>query len=161
MPEAQAIAIEMEKIVSSRPMTHDLFKSFNSAFDIELQEVIISNLKEGVFFAKIICSFADGSNMREIDARPSDAIAIGLRQNVPIYASEEVMSNAGILLDEQDEYEGEEEGYDEEEETAVPVQPEVLSDYSNRELEEMLQEAIDAEEYERAAKIRDEMSKRE
>lgn len=153
--EAQAIAMEMEKIASSRPMTHDLFKSFTRSFNIEIHEINIFDLKEGIFFAKIVCSLGDGSNKQNIDARPSDAIAIGLRHNVPIYASQRVMDEAGIKLDD------EESAADEKEtEPATPPKPESLSSYSTSELKTMLDEAINQEEYERAAKIRDEISRR-
>ena len=92
MFEAQAIAIEIEKVIPNRPMTHDLFKSFALSFHFIVEEIVISDLKEGVFFAKIICS--DGIKNIEIDARPSDAIAIGLRFDVPIFSYETIMSEA-------------------------------------------------------------------
>src|SRR5688572_16040828 len=103
MFEAQAIAIEIEKIVPNRPMTHDLFKSFASSFKFSIKEITISDLKEGVFYAKIICT--DGSKTVEIDARPSDAIAIGIRFNVPIFTFEAILSEAGIVLSESNEEE--------------------------------------------------------
>src|SRR4051812_45300676 len=96
MFEAQAIAIEIEKIIPNRPMTHDLFKSFAAGFNFTVEEIFISDLREGVFFAKIICS--DGIKNIEIDARPSDAIAIGLRFDVPIFTYEHILSEAGIVL---------------------------------------------------------------
>ena len=83
MFEAQAIAIEIEKIIPNRPMTHDLFKSFGHSFNYTIKEIVISDLKEGVFFAKIVCE--NDNKTVEIDARPSDAIAIGLRFNAPIF----------------------------------------------------------------------------
>ena len=98
MFEAQAIALEMEQISSNRPMTHDLFKSFAKSFEIEIKEIIISDLREGVFYARIVCSFGDGTGYTELDARPSDAIAIGIRFNAPIYAYEPVLKEAGIVL---------------------------------------------------------------
>ncbi len=103
MFEAQAIAIEIEKITSSRPMTHDLFKSFAEAFAFNIEEIVISDLREGVFYAKIICIGSDAYKMVEIDARPSDAIAIGLRFGVPIYTYESIMSEAGIVLSDTEE----------------------------------------------------------
>src|SRR3954468_5162664 len=96
--EAQAIAIELENMTPSRPLTHDLFKSFASSFDIEIEEVIVFNLVEGVFYAKLVCN--DGEKKVEIDARTSDAIAIAVRFNCPIYTYEFILSSAGILLDE-------------------------------------------------------------
>ncbi len=156
MFEAQAIAIEIEKIVPNRPMTHDLFKSFAQSFKFSILEIVISDLREGVFYAKIMCS--DGVKMTEVDARPSDAIAIGLRFGVPIYTFEPILSEAGIVLTEPDE-----------EETLVSKEeprkstkktPEQLKDVSNDQLQVMLDEALEKEDYERAAKIRDEMNKR-
>jgi len=95
--EAQAIAIELEKMTPSRPLTHDLFKSFAEGFDISVSEVLIYNLVEGIFFAKIICNNAE-KNV-EIDARTSDAIAVAVRFNCPINTYEFILSQAGIILD--------------------------------------------------------------
>ena len=97
--EAQAIAIELEKMTPSRPLTHDLFKSFAEGFNIEVSEVLIYNLVEGIFFAKIICN-GDGKEV-EIDARTSDAIALAVRFNCPINTFEFILSQAGILLDDE------------------------------------------------------------
>lgn len=156
MFEAQAIAIEIEKIVPNRPMTHDLFKSFANSFDFTVEEIIISDLKEGVFFAKIMCS--DGSRNLEIDARPSDAIAIGLRFSVPIYTYENVLSEAGIVLTDE---EGERESKSAESETEKNKPfTEQLKNMNIDKLKTMLDEALKQEDYERAAKIRDEMNKR-
>lgn len=162
MFEAQAIAIEIEKISPNRPMTHDLFLSFAESFNFQINEIIISNLREGVFFAQIVCS--DGIKEVEIDARPSDAIAIGLRFNVPIYTVENIMSEAGIILSEEDEAEellstsSEEEN--EEEVVEVTEKSKKLNDYSTKDLEDLLDNAINNEDYEAAAKIRDELSRR-
>jgi bifunctional DNase/RNase len=101
MFEAQAIAIEIEKIIPNRPMTHDLFKSFAHSFDYEVEQIVISDLKEGVFFAKIVCT--NGDKTLEIDARPSDAIAIGLRFDAPIYTYETILAEAGIVLTDESE----------------------------------------------------------
>lgn len=156
MFEAQAIAIEIEKIVPNRPMTHDLFKSFANSFDFTVEEIIISDLKEGVFFAKVMCS--DGSRNLEIDARPSDAIAIGLRFSVPIYTYENVLSEAGIVLTDE---EGERESKSAESETEKNKPfTEQLKNMNIDKLKTMLDEALKQEDYERAAKIRDEMNKR-
>jgi len=159
MFEAQAIAIEIEKIIPNRPMTHDLFKSFANSFNFHVEEIVISDLKEGVFFAKIVCT--DGLKKHEIDARPSDAIAIGLRFDSPIYTYENILAEAGIVLtDEEDE----EEKAEPVKESKVRVKKEKKGDdfknYSVDKLNELLKEAIDKEDYERAAKIRDELSKR-
>ena len=163
MFEAQAIAIEIEKIVPNRPMTHDLFKSFSHEFGFRIQEIIISDLREGVFFARIVCD--DGQKVIEIDSRPSDAIAIGLRFNAPIYTNEAVLSEAGVVLT--DEPEEEETEMDVKKETSGPsatpapkTGPEKIKDFSVEKLRQMLDEAIQKEDYERAAKIRDELNKR-
>ncbi len=159
MFEAQAIAIEIEKIIPNRPMTHDLFKSFAQSFDFEVEEILISDLKEGVFFAKIVCT--NGIKQIDIDARPSDAIAIGLRFNVPIYTYETVLAEAGIVLT--DETEEEEEAPPAKKETSrrsSKPEKEQLKDLSNDKLNKMLEEALANEDYEKAAKIRDEMNRR-
>ena len=164
MFEAQAIAIEIEKIIPNRPMTHDLFKSFSNTFHFHVEEIVISDLKEGVFFAKIVCT--DGLKKTDIDARPSDAIAIGLRFDSPIYTYENILAEAGIVLTDQEE---------EEEKTEIKAEPkakvkkesprkaaesEDYKNYSIEKLNDLLKDAIDKEDYERAAKIRDELSKR-
>ncbi|WKZ58128.1 MAG: bifunctional nuclease family protein [Cyclobacteriaceae bacterium] len=159
MFEAQAIAIEIEKIIPNRPMTHDLFKSFANNFHFTVEEIVISDLKEGVFFAKIVCS--DGLKRSEIDARPSDAIAIGLRFDSPIYTYENILAEAGIVLtDEQEEDEPKVEQKSRTRKEPVSRKGEDLKNYSVDKLNEILKEAIDKEDYERAAKIRDELSKR-
>lgn len=160
MFEAQAIAIEIEKIIPNRPMTHDLFKSFAHSFNFTVQEILISDLKEGVFFAKIVCS--DGVKSTEIDARPSDAIAIGLRFNVPIFTYEAVLSEAGIVLTDETEEETEEvqqEGTKKEKKKEMPL-VEQLKDMPTDKLQSLLNDALSKEEYEKAAKIRDEINKR-
>lgn len=163
MFEAQAIAIEIEKIIPNRPMTHDLFKSFAHSFSFTVQEILISDLKEGVFFAKIVCS--DGNSATEIDARPSDAIAIGLRFNVPIFTYEAVLSEAGIVLT--DETEEEAENIKKEIRKTEKRSPrsagtggEKLKDLSTDKLKGMLNDALAKEDYEKAAKIRDEINRR-
>ena len=157
MFEAQAIAIEIEKIIPNRPMTHDLFKSFATSFNFEVEEIIISDLKEGVFFAKIVCS--NGIKQIDVDARPSDAIAIGLRFNVPIYTYETVLSEAGIVLTDETEEE-EEEPKKESVRKGKPSESEPLKDLSNEKLNKLLEDALAKEDYEKAAKIRDEMNRR-
>jgi bifunctional DNase/RNase len=159
MFEAQSIAIQIEKINPNRPLTHDLFKSFALQVGVKVREVLISDLKEGVFYSKIICT--DGKQEFELDARPSDAIAIGLRFGVDIYTVESVLSEAGIILSDLEEEE-------EEEETDAPVSKaepiyegrENIKEVSVEELNKMLIDALDKEDYERAAKIRDELNKR-
>ncbi|MEQ9437467.1 MAG: bifunctional nuclease family protein [Cyclobacteriaceae bacterium] len=156
MFEAQAIAIEIEKIVPNRPMTHDLFKSFAKSFHFHVEEIVISDLKEGVFFAKIVCN--DGTGTTEIDARPSDAIAIGLRFNVPIFTNEHVLSEAGIVLtDEENEPEAQTAPVESKQSKPLTEQ---LKDLSFDRLQSLLDEALKGEDYEKAAKIRDEMNRR-
>lgn len=160
MFEAQAIAIEIEKIVPNRPMTHDLFKSFADSFNYKVEEIVISDLKEGVFYARIVCS--DGVNTQEIDARPSDAIAIGLRFDVPIYTYENILSEAGIVLSDINEEEEEEAAEKEQPEKTKKEQPlgEKIKLSSSEQLKAMLDDAIKKEDYEKAARIRDELNRR-
>lgn len=151
--EAQAIAIELEKMTPTRPLTHDLFKSFATSFSIEVKEILIYNLLEGIFYAKIICE-KDGVTT-EIDARTSDAIAIAVRFNAPVYTFENILSSAGILLD-GEALEKEMEMMDEEEEV-TEIEPE---EASVEELESQLAIAIEEEDYELASKLRDLINKR-
>jgi uncharacterized protein len=157
MFEAQAIAIEIEKIAPNRPMTHDLFKSFAEKFNYFVEEIIIDDFKEGVFSAKIITS--DGISTHKIDSRPSDAIAIGLRFNVLFYTYESVLSEAGIVLTDKPT---EEEPTEEKpvKKTRKKNWAESLQDNSSEVLHTMLEEALNAEDYEKAAKIRDELNRR-
>ncbi|MDX1627543.1 MAG: bifunctional nuclease domain-containing protein [Fulvivirga sp.] len=161
MFEAQAIAIEIEKIIPNRPMTHDLFKSFAQSFDYKVKEIIISDLKEGVFFAKIVCG--NGSGNIEIDARPSDAIAIGLRFDSPIFTYESILAEAGIVLTDETEddiAELKSELKAEEKKSKPAASKDDLKNLSVDKLKELLNKAIEQEDYERAAKIRDELSRR-
>lgn len=157
MFEAQAIAIEIEKIIPNRPMTHDLFKSFAQSFNFDVEEILISDLKEGVFFAKILCS--DGLKTVEIDARPSDAIAIGIRFGVDIFTYENILSEAGIVLS---DFMDEEEAIDENLPAPVPgkKKKDLLKDVNTDQLRVMLEDALANEDYEKAAQIRDELNKR-
>lgn len=158
MFEAQAIAIEMEHITPNRPMTHDLFKSFSKAFDYTVEEIIISDLREGIFYAKIVCT--DGIRQKTVDARPSDAVAIGLRFGVPIYTTNTILSEAGITA--QEAQTADEEPQEIVSSSSRPQKPfkESLKDMTLDELNRMLEDALTKEEYERAAKIRDEISRR-
>jgi bifunctional DNase/RNase len=168
MFEAQSIAIQIEKISPNRPLTHDLFKSFAEHVHVVILEVVISDLKEGVFYSRIVCS--DGAATFEIDARPSDAIAIGLRFGVPIYTVESVLSEAGIILSDLDENEADAEDDDDEDDDAENESPratrsqpeprEPNGQVSLDELTKMLAQALEKEDYEKAAKIRDELNKR-
>jgi len=159
MFEAQAIAIEIEKIIPNRPMTHDLFKSFANNFHFTVEEILISDLKEGVFFAKIVCS--DGLKKTEVDARPSDAIAIGLRFDSPIFTFENILAEAGIVLtDEAEEEKVEPKAEPKTKPKKESTKKDDFKNYSVEKLNDLLKEAIDKEDYERAAKIRDELGKR-
>ncbi|CAN5795809.1 bifunctional nuclease family protein [soil metagenome] len=164
--EAQAIAIELEKMTPSRPLTHDLFKSFAESFNIDLKEVLIYNLVEGIFFAKLICT--NGTNEVEIDARTSDAIALAVRFNCPIFTFEFILSQAGIVLDDEkpeqtlaeETVAGELTKDEEEELLAEATSGPDLHRKSVKDLEEMLAKALADENYERASRIRDELNKR-
>nr|WP_251047170.1 bifunctional nuclease family protein [Hymenobacter sp. ISL-91] len=165
MFEAQSIAIQIEKISPNRPLTHDLFRSFAEQVHVAVLEVVISDLKEGVFYSKIVCS--DGASTFELDSRPSDAIAIGLRFGVPIFTVESVLSEAGIILSDLDETEGDDaddddddDDIDTDEPRATPPPREPSGQVSLDELTKMLAQALEREDYEKAAKIRDELNKR-
>ncbi len=167
MAEAQAIAIEIEKITPHRPFTHDLFKEFAKGFNFDIQEIMISDLKEGIFYARIVCS--DEIKSVEVDSRPSDAIAIALRFKVPIFTNEKILSEAGIVLTEEEEKaefgEADEEIEEEEMEKAVEeaktqIQSNNLDEFSVQQLEVMLEDALQDEKYELAARIRDELNRR-
>jgi uncharacterized protein len=154
--EAQAIAIELEKMTPSRPLTHDLFKTFSQNFNFDIKEVIIYNLVEGIFFAKLICT--DKDKETEIDARTSDAIALALRFGCPIFTYEFILSSAGIVLDEEgkateaDEKVEPKEGGPKDENEYVKL--------SVDELKELLKAALEEEAYEKASRIRDEINKK-
>jgi bifunctional DNase/RNase len=159
--EAQAIAIELEKMTPSRPLTHDLFKTFAETFSINVSEVVIYNLVEGIFYAKLICSDATQQDY-EIDARTSDAIALAVRFNCPIYTYEFILSSAGIILEDESLPSSGNEG-----ELPEEVQEHVSgrddNEYhskSTEELKTLLQTALDDEQYELASKIRDELNNR-
>jgi bifunctional DNase/RNase len=155
--EAQAIAIELEKMAPSRPLTHDLFKKFAEAFKINVKEVIIYNLLEGIFYAKLICQDEAGNEV-EIDSRTSDAIAIAVRFSCPVFTYEFILSSAGIVLD--DENKSEDELEEVEKGESVISSSSDLGIVSVQELETMLEQAITEEEYEKASKIRDEIKRR-
>jgi bifunctional DNase/RNase len=157
--EAQAIAIEMENMKPSRPLTHDLFKNFADTFEITLKEVIIYNLVEGIFYAKLIC--ARDQNEVEIDARTSDAIALAVRFHCPIYTYEFILNSAGIIMEEEapKEKEATEITPKKEAKTALPTTEE-LKGKTSEELNELLKKALAREDYEHASRIRDEMNRR-
>jgi bifunctional DNase/RNase len=154
--EAQAIAIEIEKMTPSRPLTHDLFKSLAENYHLNIQEVIIYNLVDGIFYAKLICS--DGKKTSEIDARTSDAIALAVRFDCPVYTYEFILASAGIVIEGND--------FVFLENIEVPKEEKVASTTLNYnaltedELKNKLKEALSEEAYEKAANIRDELSRR-
>src|SRR6201992_3267969 len=155
--EAQAIAIEIEKMTPSRPLTHDLFKSFAQAYHITVQEIVIYNLVDGIFYAKLMCF--DGKRTVEIDARTSDAIAIAVRFDCPIYTYEFILSSAGIVIEGNDFVYLE--NINETQEEKVSASPTGgFTSLSTEELKTKLKEALSEESYEKAAKIRDELNKR-
>ncbi|HZH86259.1 MAG TPA: bifunctional nuclease family protein [Brumimicrobium sp.] len=157
--EAQAIAIELENMVPSRPLTHDLFKSFAEAFNIKVKEVIIYNLKEGIFYSKLICD-KDGKEI-EIDARTSDAIALAVRFKCNVYTYESIIGSAGIQLDQEDEDADISAPIEEQKKSPSGKKDKTdLSGLNIKELETRLESAIEDENYELASKIRDEINKR-
>jgi bifunctional DNase/RNase len=158
MFEAQAIAIEIEKIIPNRPMTHDLFKSFSDSFQFEIDKVVISDMKEGVFYAKIH-SKSELANV-EIDSRPSDAIAIAVRFGCSIFCSEKVLSEAGIEFTEEEKQEESKKPSKSVASKGAAAKENTLKDFSLDKLNTLLDKAIGDEDYEKAARIRDEINKR-
>ncbi len=160
--EAQAIAIELEKMSPSRPLTHDLFRAFADTFDVKMSEVLIYNLVEGIFYAKLLCN--DGTREVEIDARTSDAIALAVRFNCPIFTFEFILKSAGIVLDDETgvaiNATTDTTSVSEVTETVLSAEKEEYKDKSSEELQSMLQRALDDEQYEMASKIRDELNQR-
>jgi bifunctional DNase/RNase len=166
--EAQSIAIALEKeIKPPRPLTHDLFKNFAERFDIVVKQVIIHKLVDGVFYSSIIC---ERDKIEEIiDARTSDAIALALRFNAPIFTYKNILDKAGIYLknpldtdadsQEIDDALSNPETFGYEEESYTYDQ--TYTKHSIKELNELLEQSVQNEDYEKAAKIRDEISKRE
>ncbi|WP_421774539.1 bifunctional nuclease domain-containing protein [Gracilimonas sp.] len=148
--EAQAIALELENIKPPRPMTHDLLKNFFLSFDTQVKQVFINDLSEGTFYAQII--FERDNQLVELDARPSDAIALAVRFNAPIYVNNEVLKEAGISTEPENQTLEEALKGDE----PAPGQKELTQ---LEKLEQELQTAIETENYEKAAKIRDRISK--
>ena len=152
--EAQAIAVAMERMTPNRPLTHDLFKNTLDTFDIDLKEVIINNLLDGIFYAQLVC-VRDGEEF-VIDSRTSDAIAMAVRFKSPLYTFDFVMEQAGVVLDET-----EEEKIIEEEAIPENPVPDSFENYSVKALNQMLKDVLETEDYEKAALIRDEIKKRE
>ncbi len=153
--EAQAIAIELEALKPPRPLTHDLFVNFATAFKIDLVEVNIHRLEEGIFYSELICD--NGGSRIKIDARTSDAVALAIRFGNPIYTSDEIMDKAGIILPVEDNIRTEkavEESFDAE------IKDDSLEKLTAEELKGLLSRAVSNEDYEEASRIRDELNKR-
>ena len=149
--EAQAIAVALERMQPSRPLTHDLMKNFMLAFNIDLHEIIINDLQEGIFYSKLICS--SDKDTVEIDSRTSDAVALAVRFGCPIYTYDNILESAGILMEEDDKKKKvvvshSDEGGDN------------LNKMSISELENLLNEVLEHEDYIKAASIRDEINRR-
>lgn len=157
--EAQAIAVALERMQPSRPLTHDLFANFMSTFGIDLTEVVIYKLEEGIFFAKLLCQGIDGDTI-EIDSRTSDALALAVRANCRIYTYENILEAAGLYLDQP------ESGAAEQTETGTAsaakkvTSDKDLKNLSLEELNNLLQQVLDQEDYVRAITIRDEINNR-
>ena len=143
--EAQAIAVAIEKVEPARPLTHDLYKNTLATFGAEIRHVCISSFEQGIFYASLHCEKADGSWI-EIDSRASDAIAIALRYACPIYTLPAVLDKAGL--------------YTESSKNPFEAEPESLDEFSIEELESMIEELLEKEEYEQAAKLRDAMDRK-
>lgn len=163
--EAQSIAITLEKMTTPRPLTHDLFKSFSDGFGISILEVNIYRLEAGIFYAEIVCE-RKNTKVR-IDARTSDAVALALRFDCPIFTTPEIMDKAGISMSEKHEHD-----IPGKTETTPPMEKEepketiekpssVFSGYTITQLKALMEEAVSNEDYERASQIRDEISRRE
>lgn len=153
--EAQAIAVHLENMKPSRPLTHDLFVKLTESFNIQVKEVLIYNLLEGVFYAKLICD--DGIREVEIDSRTSDAIALAVRYGCPVYTYEFILEAAGIRME--DEHPSEEH-VEEKTGSSSKKEPASLTEMSIEELQKKLNEAIENEAYELASQIRDEINRR-
>jgi uncharacterized protein len=150
--EAQAIAVALERMSPSRPLTHDLMKNFMLAFNVELHEVVINDLQEGIFYSKLVCSSANDTV--EIDSRTSDALALAVRFGCPVYTYDSILDQAGILMED-----------DGKKKKIQSVTTETggnddLKTMSLEELNALLTEVLDSEDYIRAIAIRDEIKTR-
>lgn len=151
--EAQSIAIQLEGLTPLRPLTHDLFLSLAKSFSITLVEVNITKLEEGIFYSELVCK--QNHNIIRIDARTSDAVALAIRFNSSIYTNETILDKAGIVL-EQDLDEQYTPNKQQDKKNATKT---IFGEKTLDELEVMLSEAIEKEDYELASKIRDEINK--
>lgn len=152
--EAQAIAVAMERMTPNRPLTHDLFKNALETFGVELQEVIINKLVDGIFYARLIC-FRNGE-MVEIDSRTSDALAMAVRFNCPIFTYDFILDAAGVILEDTEE----KPKASRRKRSKKPKAGTTLKQYSVEDLSKMLDDVLAEEDYERAAEIRDEIKRR-
>ena len=152
--EAESIAVGIEKHKNGRPHTHDLFLRFAHEFGIEIMEVVINRFRDGVYYAMLVCK--QGDDLTMVDARPSDAIAIAVRMGCEIYAYESVMEEAGIIMEDMEKQDDE----PEDEPINIGAKKASLDLLDLEALEDLLQEAIDNEDYQKAAEIRDEINKR-
>ena len=151
--EAQAIAVAMERMKPNRPLTHDLFKNTMDSFNVQLKEIVINNLLDGIFYAKLVC-LKEGE-IYEVDSRTSDAIAMAVRFECPIYTFGFIMDEAGVLIENPEEELGESVPKKRPRKSKTTIDTMSLTDL-NKELDDVLAK----EDYERAAKIRDEINKR-
>ena len=151
--EAQSIAIELEKMKPSRPLTHDLIKNFADTYNISLKEVVINKFVDGIFFAKLV--WDQYNTETEIDSRTSDAVALAIRFRCPIYTYEKILTEAGIIFDESSSKEAKSKGF-----TEKNIKQHKYEDYSLNELNNLLKKAVDKEDYEKASVIRDEINRR-
>lgn len=161
--EAQAIAVALEKMNPTRPLTHDLMKSICQSFSIEVKEVIINNLLDGIFYSQLICK--RGNELIEIDSRTSDALALAVRFDCPIYTYEFILDSAGLILEEPSKEEKLEVKERKQERkpsatTTTNVKNIELTKYSVQELNQLLQSLLEKEDYEQAIVVRDEISRR-
>lgn len=157
--EAQAIAVAMERMTPNRPLTHDLFKNALETFNVDVKEVIINNLLDGIFYARLVC--LKGGDLIEIDSRTSDALAMAVRFNCPIYTYEFILDAAGVVLEDTEGDEELSDSGDSSKKRLKRAKKESLNSYSVEELNKLLDEVLDKEDYEQAAKIRDEIKRRE
>ena len=153
--EAESIAVGIDHQRKGRPLTHDLFLRFAKEFGIEIMEVVINRFRDGVYYAMLVCK--QGDDLTMIDARPSDAIAIAVRAGCEIYAYETVIDEAGIIMDDMEKPSVDD---NDDEPINIGVDKSNLDLLTIEELEELLQEAIDNEDYQKAAEIRDEINRR-
>jgi bifunctional DNase/RNase len=158
--EAQAIAVALEKMQPSRPLTHDLMKNFMSAFNIDLHEIIISDLQEGIFYSKLVCS--SENDTIEIDSRTSDALALAVRFGCPVYTYEHILESAGIMMEDTGAGTGKRRKSPgaEEEASITSGSKDDLKSMSVDDLESLLNEVLEQEDYIRAIAIRDELNNR-